>query len=108
MSEKEILLTIVLMSVVTMAPRVAPLVLVGRRELPAGLRSWLHYVPAAVLSAMIAPELLLVRGEISLGLGNVYLWSVLPTAFVAWRTRNLCLTVVVGMGMVAVARLLGG
>jgi len=56
-------------------------------------------VPAAVLSAIIAPELLMPGGTFNLSLGNERLLAGLVAVLVAWRTRNVLLTVGVGMGV---------
>jgi branched-subunit amino acid transport protein len=59
----------------------------------------LRYVPPAVLSAIIFPELLMPGGTLTIGWGNVRLFAGLAAALVAWRTRNVLLTIVVGMGV---------
>ena len=64
------------------------------REMPLLLRRWLRYVPAAVLAALIAPAALAPQGELKFGLRA---WAVLAGAAVAWRTRNVLLTILGGM-----------
>jgi branched chain amino acid efflux pump len=54
-------------------------------------------VPPAVLSAIIFPEVLVRDGAPDLQLGNARLVAGLVAAFVAWRTRNVVLTIAVGM-----------
>ncbi len=54
-------------------------------------------MPAALLSAIILPELLLPGGALDLSLGNERLLSGLVGLLVAWRTRNVLWTVAVGM-----------
>ena len=45
-------------------------------------------------------------GAVQLSLGDVTLWALVPTAAVAVMTRSTFLTVAVGMGAVAGARLI--
>lgn len=99
-------LTIALMSAVTVVPRLLPVWLLAGRTLPPLVVSWLRYVPVAVLAAMLAPSLLLVEGRLDLSWSNLYFWVSLPTFAVAWKTRSLFLTVITGMGGIALVRLL--
>lgn len=91
------LLLIVGMALVTFAVRYPVLALFGRLRLPDWLLRALAYVPPAVLTAIIVPALLMPEGRISLDQGNTYLVAGIVTALVAWFTRSLLLTIVLGM-----------
>jgi branched-subunit amino acid transport protein len=52
-----------------------------------------------VLSAIIFPELLMPGGTLDISWGNLRLFAGLAAALVAWRTRNVLLTIAVGMGV---------
>jgi branched-subunit amino acid transport protein len=82
---------------VTFAIRLSFIALLGRVELPALLTRSLRFVPPAVLSAIILPELLVKDGALDLRPGNVRLIAGVVAAVVAWRTRNVVLTIAVGM-----------
>jgi len=101
-----VFVTIVGMLAVTYLPRVLPLWLFSSRALPPLAIAWLRYVPVAVLSAMLLPSLVLDEGRFALGGHNLYFWAAIPTFFVAWKTRSLFASVLVGMGVVAGARAL--
>ncbi len=81
---------------VTALPRVLPLVLLARVTLPDWLRVWLGYVPLAVLSALLAMEVLMVGGRPALA-GNPALPAILPALAVAAFTRSLIATVAAGL-----------
>ena len=68
-------------------------------SLPAWLRSGLKYVPPAVLSAIIFPEIFLQNGKLAISLENTRLLAGIVAALVAWRTRNALLTIVAGMAV---------
>lgn len=87
------------MAVATMATRIPVLMWLSRRKLPEGLFRALRYVPPAVLSAIILPAVLLTDGKLSLGMDNAALFASLAAVLVSWRTRNLLLTIVVGMAV---------
>jgi branched-subunit amino acid transport protein len=94
------------MGVVTYLPRLLPLWLLSQRSLPQTVVAWLRHVPVAMLSALLFPSIVLVGEDLVLYPSNIFLWAAIPTFLVAWRTRNLFASVVVGMLVVAAARLL--
>ena len=82
----------------TYAMRLSFILLWGKIELPAWLQRSLRFVPPAVLTAIFFPELFLPAGKLNLSLGNTRLIAGTLAALVAWRTRNIVLTILVGMG----------
>lgn len=68
----------------------------GRYEVPATMRRALHYVPPAVLTAIIFPELFISSGQINLSLDNTRLLAGLIAIAVAAWTRNSLLTILAG------------
>lgn len=58
----------------------------------------LNYVPPAVLAALVLPALLRSGGSIDVTLDNLRLYAALLAAVVAWYSRNMLLTLGVGMG----------
>lgn len=97
MTTTAMFLTILGMGLITYLLRLVPFIMAGRRELPPRLVDALRYVPAAVLSAIVAPELFMPQGTLDISLGNERLIAGLVAIVVAWRTRNILLTIVVGM-----------
>jgi branched-subunit amino acid transport protein len=69
----------------------------GRFEVPETIRRALHYVPPAVLSAIIFPELFLPNESLDLSLGNTRLLAGLIAILIAWFTRNTLITILAGM-----------
>ena len=91
-------LAIIGMGIITYAIRLTPILLMERVEISGTMRQALRFVPAAVLSAIIFPELLMPGGELDISLGNERLLAGLLAAIVAWRTKNVLWTIVAGMG----------
>lgn len=85
------------MAVATMATRIPVLLWLSRRKLPTGLFQALKYVPPAVLAALIAPAALYQDGNLALSLDNAGIPASLVAILVSWRTRNLLLTIILGM-----------
>lgn len=98
---------LILGGLATYAIRASFILLIGRREIPPLLRRALHYIPPAVLTAIILPELLLPGGRLHLSLTNPHLLAGAAAALVAWRTRSVLLTIVVGMIVLWIVRLVG-
>lgn len=106
-SDALVLLIIAGMAVVTYLPRVLPIWALSSRELPPVAVRWLGYVPTAILSALLAPALLVQDGAVALNTGNLSLLAAVPTFLVAWRTSSFFGTVAVGMVCVAAGRYFG-
>jgi branched-subunit amino acid transport protein len=73
--------------------------LFGKIEMPDWLRRALRFVPAAALAALVFPALTHPAGHLDLSLNNFRLLAGLGGAAVAWRTRNVLLTILVGMAL---------
>ena len=102
------LFTILGMALVTSLPRILPLLMLSVERIPSWLRTWLEYIPVAVLAAMLLPSLLVKDGSLNVSGNNLYLWAALPCFVVAWRTRSLLWTVASGLLVVMAVRLIGG
>jgi len=94
--DRQVLLVILGMALVTYLPRMLPLVILSRTQLPNIFLRWLSYIPAAVLAALLTPALFLPEGRFAL-VGNPYLLAAIPTSLIAIRTRSIALTILCGM-----------
>lgn len=81
--------------------------LLGRFEVPAAMRRALHYVPPAVLSAIIVPQLFLRGDSLDLSLGNTRLLAGLAAIVVAAWTKNSLLTILAGMAALLILQIAG-
>src|SRR5579863_2214466 len=82
---------------VTYAIRLSCIGLLGQRDMPALLLKALRFVPITVLPAIITPELFLRNNTLVLSIQNPRWMAGILAAIVAWRTRNVLLTIAVGM-----------
>jgi len=82
---------------ITFGMRFSLIYLFGKFEVPVAMRRALHYVPPAVLSAIIFPELFLRDGVLNVSLGNIRLLAGLVAILVAWYSKNTLITIIVGM-----------
>ncbi len=85
------------MALVTFAVRYPVLALVGKLRLPDFVLRALRYVPPAVLTAIIVPGLLYSDERLNIGIDNSFLVAGIVATLVSWRTKNLLLTIVIGL-----------
>ena len=90
-------LLLICMGLVTYFIRLSMIALVGRVRVPSLIEWALCLVPPAVFAAIIFPELLMPRGSLDVSFTNVRLLAGALAAVVAWRTRNVLLTIGIGM-----------
>ena len=90
-------LVMLLGGLITFAIRFSFIYLFGKFHVPGTVRRALHYVPPAVLSAIVFPELFLRDGMLDLSLSNVRLLAGVVAILVAWYSKNTLLTILVGM-----------
>lgn len=97
MSVRAFLFLVLAMGAVTYLPRMLPLVLLSRQQLPAWFAEWLELIPPAILSALLAPTLFANPSPRSFAFGKAELLAALPTLLFALKTRSLAGTVSIGM-----------
>ena len=85
------------MAAVTIALRLSFLVLPPTVQLPPLLARALRYVPAAVLTCIWAPELLLQKGVLHVALDNEKLLAGIVAIAVAWHFRRTYVTIFAGL-----------
>ena len=90
-------LVMVLGGALTFGMRMSFIYLFGRFEIPAVVKRALRFVPPAVLSAIIAPALLMPENGLDVSLSNNQLIAGVVAILVAWRTKNTLLTIIAGM-----------
>jgi branched-subunit amino acid transport protein len=82
---------------ITSGMRFSMIYLLGKFEIPEAARAALRFVPPAVLSAIIFPELFTHSGNLDLSIGNTRLLAGLIAVIVARLTKNTLLTILAGM-----------
>jgi branched-subunit amino acid transport protein len=90
-------LVMLLGGLITFAIRFSLIYLFGRFKIPETMRRALHYVPPAVLSAIVFPELFFHEGTLNLSLANTRLLAGLVAILVAWVSRNTLITILAGI-----------
>ncbi|HUJ77150.1 MAG TPA: AzlD domain-containing protein [bacterium] len=97
-----------LAGLLTYGIRLSFIALMGRITVPDWFQRALRFVPAAVLSAIIVPGLFDRGGSMDFSARNPQLWAGVLAVAVAWRTRNVLLTIAAGMvALLALQLLLG-
>ena len=89
-------LLIIGMGIITYAIRLSLIITSGRVTVPPTVQRALRYVPAAVLTGIIFPDMLVVDGAISPL--NPRFFAGIIAMIVAFYTKNVVWTVAAGMG----------
>lgn len=90
-------LTIIVVGILTYALRVSFIAFYGKITIPPGLQRALYFVPVTVLPAIIAQQLMVRDGVWFISVHNPRLLAGVVAILVAWRTRNVLLTIALGM-----------
>jgi branched-subunit amino acid transport protein len=93
-------LLIIGMGLITVTLRASLIVTAGRVEMPRLVTRALWYVPPAVLTAIFVPEILFNDAGLALDpLANPRIIAGIVAIVVAWFTRNVIITIVVGLAV---------
>jgi branched-subunit amino acid transport protein len=84
--------------IITYLIRLSFIIALDRLTLPEWFSRGLRYVPPAVLSAIIVPELMNWNGQaVNISWSNPQIIAGIAAVLVAWRTRNVVLTLAAGL-----------
>ncbi len=83
--------------IITYSIRLSFILALERLRIPDWFSRGLRYVPPAVLSAIIVPELANWNGKMTLSWNNPQIIAGVVAILVAWRTRSVVLTLAVGL-----------
>jgi branched-subunit amino acid transport protein len=97
MSQGLLWLTIIIIGLLTFGIRLSFIVFMDKAQIAPIVQQALRFVPVAVLSALIAPALFFPKDSLDISLGNIRLIAGLLATLVAWRTKNVLLTIIIGM-----------
>lgn len=91
-------------AVVTILPRVLPVMLISKINLNKKVEIFLKYIPISILTALVFSEIMISNNKLSINL-SVLIAAVI-TCITAIKKNNLLLTVIVGVISMAVLRLI--
>ncbi len=93
----QIWIIMIVVGLLTYLTRLSFILLLERWQPPQIVTSALRYVPVAVLTAIIVPELVVVDNGLDFSLGNARLLAGLIATLVAWRTKSALWTIAAGL-----------
>jgi branched chain amino acid efflux pump len=100
-------LAIIGISLTTIVTRGSFVVFGSRLRLHRTVEEALRFAPAAALGALVLPALLLRHGHIDFSLQNQRLIAAFIAALVMWRFHSMIWTIIVGMSIATLLRLMG-
>ena len=87
------------LGILTFLTRFSFIVLLERWQAPEIVQRALRFVPIAVLTAIVVPELVQPNDVLDLRPYNPRLLAGLVATLVAWKTKNVILTIAAGMAV---------
>ena len=97
LNDMKIWILVVGMAIVTYVPRMIPLLIFSKKNLPPWLESWLKYIPVGIFSALVFPAIFIREQMFSVTINNIELISSILVFAIAFKTRSLGLSVIVGI-----------
>lgn len=92
---------------VTVIPRVGPVMYLHAESLPDLLRHWLSFVPVAVMAALLGPDVFIYQGEFMPTHHNLFLMTAIRPCWWPGGARAFSASLAFSMGFVALMRYLG-
>jgi branched chain amino acid efflux pump len=92
------------LAVTSFVPRASFILWLHRVRIPTTVQRALRFVPTAVFTALVVPQLVFVKGAVNVGMHNPQLVAGCAAAGVAAATRNPLATIVAGMVVLHLAR----
>ncbi len=84
LSDMKIWILIMGMAIVTYVPRMIPLLMFSKKNLPPWLESWLKYIPVGIFSALVFPDIFIRNQMFSMTINNIELISAILVFAIAF------------------------
>lgn len=85
------------MTVVTFLPRFLPVLFLSKRNIPENLVRWMSFVPVSIFSALVFSDVFFWDDAFDVNvIDNLKLLPTLIVFFVAYKTKNMLLSLIVG------------
>jgi branched-subunit amino acid transport protein len=105
MSQGLLWVTIIIVGLLTLSIRLSFMVFMDKVRVSPIAQQALRFVPVAVLSALIAPALFFPSGSLNISFSNARLIAGILAILVAWRTKNVLLTIFTGMACLLILQM---
>jgi len=106
--EAEIIELIIGIAALTFFTRFAFAVILKKDKISEKWSKWMVYVPIAVFTTIIVPALVAPKEEIDFSIQNEYLIAGIVALLIAYKTKNLAGTVILGISIILLLRFLLG
>ncbi|PTD94452.1 branched-chain amino acid transporter AzlD [archaeon SCG-AAA382B04] len=100
----EIVVIIIGMGLVTYIPRMMPLVIISKLELPEYIELWFEFIPVSILTILLTLNFISYN-QSNFNINSNMIIASLPTILVATKTKSLIKTVIVGILAMAILNL---
>jgi branched-subunit amino acid transport protein len=106
--ETEITGLIIGIAILTFFTRFAFVVILRKTKISEKWNRLISYIPIAVFTTIIVPSLLAPNEKLELSVQNEYLIAGIVTLLIAYKTKNLAATVIIGISIICILRIFFG
>lgn len=106
--EAEIIGLIIGIAVLTFFTRFGFALILKKTKISEKWNKWMAYIPIAVFTTIIVPSLLAPNEELELSIQNEYLIAGIVALLMAYKTKNLAGTVIIGISIIYILRVFLG
>lgn len=99
-----IVLIIIGCAIVTIIPRITPFIIIRNMNLPDAVTKWLSFIPICLFTALIMSSILVESDTAVMAINWNVIYAIIPTLIFAIWTKNLSITVIVGIISMAIIR----
>ncbi|MBE9525047.1 MAG: AzlD domain-containing protein [Chloroflexi bacterium] len=91
-------LTIIIVGILTYLTRLSFIVILPYWRTPPSIQRALRFIPVSVFAAIVLPELTSFNNSLHTNAINLRFFAGILAAFIAWKTKNVAWTILIGMG----------
>lgn len=97
MNNNYILFTIIGMAIVTYIPRVLPMLIFSKKEMPEDLKEIMKFIPVAILSSLVAKDIFFNGDNLELYLTNPKIIASLIVLLIAYKFKSIGISIATGI-----------
>ncbi|CZR98693.1 MULTISPECIES: AzlD domain-containing protein [unclassified Clostridioides] len=96
MNTNYILVVILGMAIVTYIPRILPMIILSKNDMPDSIKDIMKFIPIAILSSLIAKDIFFNGDNLYMSLTNPKIISGIIVLLVAYKFKSIAISIAVG------------
>ncbi|MCC0651072.1 MULTISPECIES: AzlD domain-containing protein [unclassified Clostridioides] len=96
MNNNYIIIVILGMAIVTYIPRILPMIIFSKNDMPESIKDIMKFIPIAILSSLIAKDIFFNGDNLYLSFTNPKIISSIIVLLVAYKFKSIAVSIAVG------------